>query len=310
MRDLAYDGNRWLYGGIEVGLAKRVFAFDTQQRRWDPTRDFVVPAKLTFGTIRALAYDPNGDSGRGSLWASDWFAPLVEFDRTGRVLRSIANPQVECFALAWDDGHRSLWSFGQGGSTYPADVRVVATEVDVGRGAATGSRVLGDLSFPATPRGGWCGGVELYVPATQPVFVICAQADTDRVYQLSARFHYGSSSGGTTAQSGGMPWPGNAAWTVRLDASQATVAVLAISSREIDLALPQPFFALTSRLLVDLGPVLVLPGVPVTSGSASIPLPVPQSPSLGGTTLFAQWFELSLIPPHRTSRAGAIFIHP
>lgn len=89
----------------------RIFAANGAQF---PTFPITGPALATLGTYRALAYDPNGNSGNGSFFAGDLGDDILEIDLAGNVLRTIANGgQWSVTGLAFVDGltfnARALW---------------------------------------------------------------------------------------------------------------------------------------------------------------------------------------------------------
>lgn len=309
IRDLAYDGSRWLYGGCE---ADRIFAFDTLSRAWTPTHDITVPAGLTFGTMRALAFDPTGDGGRGSLWCGSWSSEHVELSLTGSALRRLANVQPETFGAALDPVRRSVWWFGQTGSSRGANTRVVATELDLATGLATGSRFFGDLTIPGIVGGGIAGGVEFYVDQGGPVLLLTVQADTDWIYAVEGRFHFGTSSGGGIGADGDAAYLGNAGYGITLDGSTNDIAALLVGLGEANVALPPGLTAAGSYLLIDLTqPNLDLPFTPVAAGSSRAPLPIPITPGIAGLDLWFQWIEIPLVGstrgwPIATSNGGKV----
>src|SRR5688572_24768531 len=139
MRDLAYDG-RYIYGGEEnVCSGFKVYAFDTITNAFDSTRYWTAPASTVI--VRALVFDPTGNSNQGTMWSGDFGAPVVEFDRAGTVLRTVAATSLvtpgqtaAIYGAGWDPSHRTVWWFSQGGSSKgtaaPNGVQVVGVEME------------------------------------------------------------------------------------------------------------------------------------------------------------------------------------
>jgi hypothetical protein len=307
MRDLAFDGQRYLYGGFE---GDRVLAFDTQAGVFVPALDFVVPSGLTFSTMRALAYDPNGAGGAGSLWVANFTSEHVEFDRAGTILQRVPNLQPGAFGAAYDAARGTIWWFGQSGSTR-ANTKVVATEMDPQTTQVTGRRVLGDLSIQGTLfPGGFAGGVEIYDDGARHVLLTCAQGASDFLVELDATFDVGGSAGGETSFDGDACYVGNANFEVTLAASSSSSAVLIVGGAPTDFDLTMLGWAPGNRLYVDINQFHFPIGPStVQSGEASIPLSIPNLAQLAGADLYLQWLELS--PSGlATSSGGAIHILP
>ncbi|NRA94914.1 MAG: hypothetical protein HRU14_01750, partial [Planctomycetes bacterium] len=85
---------------------------------------------------RALAYNPNGNGGNGSLWTGNFASDLIEFDLTGAPLASfVYNGLWSLYGLAWDAERNTLWA-----STSPNQGDLV--EIDPTTGMETGNRML------------------------------------------------------------------------------------------------------------------------------------------------------------------------
>lgn len=312
IRDLAFDGSRYLFGGFE---GDRVLAFDTVSRTWAPAFDWTVPSGLTFSTIRALAYDPTGDNGSGSLWTANFSSEHVEFSRTGNVLSRVANIQPGTYGAAYDPVRETIWWFGQSGSARAA-THVVATEMDAATGQPTQHKTLGDLGIAGIEAGGFAGGAEFYTDTSgAPVLLLCAQADSDTIYELFGRFDYGASSGGVASFRGGAAFAGNTAFEVTLEGSNAQTAAVLIGTGETNLPLPiVPLFAPNTNWLIDTSLFNFFgPSTTVVSASASQPLPLSTDPVLIGLRLYFQWAELAFsgptLLPIELSTGGKIYIH-
>lgn len=311
MRDLAFDGSRYLYGGCE---ADRIFAFDTIAHAFAPAHDVAVPAGLTFGTMRALAFDPSGNGGQGSLWVGNWSSEHAELDLAGNLLRRVPNVQRESFGAAYDPQRHTVWWFGQVGSTIGNLVHVVATEMSTASGNPTGGRFLGDLTLPAIDPGGFAGGVEFAIDGGEAALVLTVQGDTDWITEVKARFAFGSSSGGVIGSDGDAAYVGNGGYGVTLSNSPNDLATLLYGVGETAIALPTPAFAPATNLLVDLNlPTAYSPFVALAQGSARMPFPIPNLPQIAGIDLFFQWIEVPLqggLPswPIATSTGGKVHV--
>lgn len=76
------------------------------------------------GVWRALAYDPTGDNGNGSLWSACWGSNLDEVDMSGNLLTSYppwATPVWSLYGLAYDNVDGNLWAHHTGGVVYKID---------------------------------------------------------------------------------------------------------------------------------------------------------------------------------------------
>ncbi len=104
------------------------------------------------GTWRALAFDPTGDNGNGSIWTASFSSNLIETDMSGTLLSSF--PSVaSLYGLAYDDSDGNLWGHDGLGAVVKID-------------AATGTLMPG-LGWAAGPwtllaaQGGLSGFSEL-----------------------------------------------------------------------------------------------------------------------------------------------------
>jgi hypothetical protein len=316
IRDLAYDGSRYLYGGLEISLSGgRVFAFDTKNGIWDSSKDFLIPPKLSFSTIRALAFDPNGDGGNGSLWTSDWDGPILEFSKTGKVLRTFPGIQGDCFGAAYHPRRKTVWFFGQKGYSSPQwRSWVVARELDPSTGVASGLEVLGD-PFPfARTFGGKAGGMEFFIEGNTLGLALVQQAEFDHVVQLQGRFDTATSSGGRCLMAGGPAILGNNNFQLRLVGGAQGFALLMIGLKETSLSVGLPNFAAGSRLFVDLNLGFMGGVLPVSGGVATANAPIPLINALKGLDLVFQWVEIPVVNgkpvfPFLSSKAGVFSIH-
>lgn len=117
-RDGASDRSGDMYFGWEAGVRRH----DTSTGHLDP--DFAIDGSAPggIGTWRALAFDPTGDSGRGSLWVASFAAGLSEVDLLGKLLVSFPNGGWSLSGLAYDDDDGNLWGHTTDGEVIKLDV--------------------------------------------------------------------------------------------------------------------------------------------------------------------------------------------
>ncbi|HRX87546.1 MAG TPA: hypothetical protein P5572_21175, partial [Phycisphaerae bacterium] len=133
------------------------------------------PVPGTGAVWRALAYDPTGDGGNGSLWTESFNSDLVETDLQGNLLHQFPNNGAVLYGLAYDETTGKLWGHHQSSPTGSAAV----VEIDPETGTMTG------VSFPShfNQAGGSLDGLALHGglsmdDATHTLFgVLQAQAD-------------------------------------------------------------------------------------------------------------------------------------
>ncbi|MEO0481552.1 MAG: hypothetical protein AAF196_18940 [Planctomycetota bacterium] len=295
LRDLAYDGGQIIYGGCDAGV---IFAFDTVTGVFDATQAIPVPANLSFGTMRAMAFDPNGDGGNGSLWVASWSSDLIELSRTGNLLRTLPGVQSETFAAAYDASRGTVWWFGQAGSGHPNDLAFVGTEMSTSDGSLTGLQVLGEQSISGLRPGGYVGGVEWIDDGGSPRFLCVAQGDDDFLLELDATWEYGATTAGSISFEGGAPFVGNTGWRLRLDSTVSGSGALVVGVSPLVIPLPPPLFTPGSELLIDATNLLTgSPMLPVANGGSTVTgLAIPNFPSLAGTDVFFQWIVFPQSP--------------
>ena len=124
-RDMATDGIG-LFAGFDFGihfvdttgkLVNRVRAKNGMQT----LAKNPIPNPTGLTASRALAYNPEGNRGNGSLWVANFTSDLVEIDLNGSVLRrfpaSTNTPRWWLYGLAWNPATKTLWgnSAPQGG---------------------------------------------------------------------------------------------------------------------------------------------------------------------------------------------------
>ena len=114
MRDLECDGQS-LLGGSEVGisvvspLGVPVNVIVTANGPQPISQPIGGAALLQLGVIRALALDPQGNNGAGSLYVANFGSPILECALDGSILRTIPNGGWQAYGLALDPTTRNLW---------------------------------------------------------------------------------------------------------------------------------------------------------------------------------------------------------
>ena len=113
-RDGAYDGTH-VYFGWAGGVARHNADGTGGVLMFDGTN---APG----GTWRALAYDPTGDNGNGSLWSVSFASDLVEADLSGNILTTWAHGgRWSIYGLAYDDSDGNLWAHASSGEVIKID---------------------------------------------------------------------------------------------------------------------------------------------------------------------------------------------
>jgi hypothetical protein len=115
-RDGMFDGT-YVYFGWGGGLARH------NADGSGGTQIIAGGAPGGVGTWRALAYDPTGNSGRGSLWTASFSSSLIETDMTGALLTTFPNPTPgwSLYGLSFDDNDGNLWGHDGGGNVIKID---------------------------------------------------------------------------------------------------------------------------------------------------------------------------------------------
>lgn len=315
IRDLAAgSGSKavYIYGSCEnTNTSNRVFAFNVVTKTWVTSANYIVPAGIASGTIRALAFDPNGDNGKGSLWTADFSSAITEFNQAGQILRTL-NPIApitapSSYGAAYDTDRQTVWFFGQGGSTIgtspttnPVGCRVVGWELDTKPKVPvlTGSMFFGDTSIPASsttyPPGGLAGGLDFYIDKQRgPVLLCLAQTQTDTIYQLYGRFQHGPQSGGEIRMHGDAPYAGNSKWAIGLENSKGTAAVLLAGTGSWAAPVSGIFAPGSILRLYIPGGIFVMGSTALTSGAGQLPIAIPNMNQFKGITTYWQWAEVS-----------------
>jgi len=267
-----------------------VFAFNVVTKKWDATKNWKAPAGL--GTTRALAYDPKGNKGTGSMWSANWSGAIYEFDKTGKVLRTTASIHPSTYGAAYDPVNRTVWWYGQRLSTTNSTIRVAATEMSTVNLKPTGNKVIGDLAITGTVPGGIAGGLDFYVKNGKPTLLLLTQATSDTIYEIYGRFNYGTSSGGTLSMNGNYPITGSTTFGFNLSGGTGSLALLMLGSSKVDIPLTGiPGIVPGSRLHVS--PPIVLLTAQIKTGAASFALPIPNDTSLKRASTFWQVLEVN-----------------
>ncbi len=310
LRDLAFDGKRFLYGGAEnLVTGNTVYAFDVIQKKWDSSQNWKVPIVTGLTTTRALAYDPTGDQGKGSLWTCNYSSSHVEFNRAGKALRVLKNMSPFTYGAAYDPVRKTIWWWGQGDNSL-GKIFAIGAEMDTVSGLATGNRVLGDqqIADPKYP-GGLAGGAEFYMNGTTPTLVLLSQATTDTVVEVYGRFSYGKASVGTLGMNGFPPlvgWTKTPNFGFQVTGAKGSVAILMLGLSKVALPLGSGFVPGSSLYVA---PAFVVTTVPIVGGKASIPLPLPNLPALKRVTTYWQSAEILAGPRMGFSQGGETVLY-
>ncbi len=147
-----------------------------------PANPIAGTAQAVLANCRAVAYDPNGDSGNGSWWTATFGSDLIECDKNGNILtQHIFNGSWSLYGLAMDPITGMLW-----GNSSPNAGRLA--EIDPATGQETGRTVIpgGNLAID-----GIQGGLDIIGSggvANSPVggndLVALQQSDPDRAIAL------------------------------------------------------------------------------------------------------------------------------
>jgi hypothetical protein len=305
--DLAYDeANGLLLGGFEHSVSgRKVLAFDAINQRFDPSKDWIVPAAVPGQAVRALGYDKFGNQGQGSLWTADLGSPISEFSKDGTLLRTLPSLNPQCTGAAVDTLGRVIWWYGRSGST-KTGATSVGIALDLFTMQPNGQVFLGDAQLAA--------GCEFhsYFHTDHQVFrlVLLGQSASDTAYELEGRFNRGATCSGTIGFRGDAAWAGNSAFTLTLRGSQEAQAFLLLSAVEATTPLLPPLFGNGCYLLVGLqAPLLVAGPLPVSGGSVSLKVPIPNG--IGGAAVHLQWLETSspIQAPLKLSDGGDLYVY-
>ncbi len=259
LRDLAYDGNNFLFAGAELASTSRtVYAFDIVNKQWDATKKWTVPASTSVFTARALAYDPHGDSGNGSLWIADFSSDILEIRRNGTLIRSFPTVVGNLMAAGYDPLRKTVWWFTQFDPSIPSQ-GAVGVEMSTVDGKDTGNRFLGDPSIlhidnTGTVIGGLAGGCEFVIKNGKPTLLLLSQATSDTIEEIHGRFRYGSTGGPVLSMGGNYPFHGTV-WNMECTNLPANTfaGVLFLGSGRANISLPSFLFTSGSKILIANG---------------------------------------------------------
>ncbi len=189
LRDLEFDGQS-LIGGSEVGISvfdaagnpvHQILAANGPQPIVQPIAG---PVAAMLPVFRAIALDPRGNAGDGSLLVADFGSPIFEIDFAGNVLATFPNLGWSAYGLAIDPVTGNPWVVaGPGGRI---------EELDRTTMAPTG-RALAPIADGAP------GGLALASPAAghhepwanRAAFVHLVQASEDRFAVQRLHVHPG-----------------------------------------------------------------------------------------------------------------------
>ena len=134
-RDGAADRAGHMYFGWGGGVGRHDFDGSNGMLLFDG-------ANAPGGTYRALAFDPTGDGGSGSLWSASFGSELVEVDLSGGLLNSFPNlDNWSLYGLAYDDADGNLW----GHSAVGGDV----IKIDIQDGSPSQGHVIPGVGWPS-----------------------------------------------------------------------------------------------------------------------------------------------------------------
>lgn len=114
MRDLEFDGES-LIGGSEVGIS--VLGVDGTPRGQvlaangpQPiTQPITGPIAAVLPVCRAIAFDPDGNQGNGSLLVADFASPIYEIDLQGNILATFPALGWSAYGLTRDPVTGNIW---------------------------------------------------------------------------------------------------------------------------------------------------------------------------------------------------------
>jgi hypothetical protein len=141
------------------------------------------PTPGTGITWRALAYDPTGDNGNGSLWTQSFNSGLVESDLSGNLLNQFPNNGTSLYGLTYDDATGMLWGHGQAAEGTSAEMQ----EIDPNTGLPTGVRHTTHFNVPGVSLDGFAahGGLSTN-DATGTIFGVLQGSPQDGVFSIDS----------------------------------------------------------------------------------------------------------------------------
>lgn len=179
IRDLEFDGQS-LIGGSECGIS----VFDVQGNLVNvilaangpqPINQPITGAVATLlATRRAIAFDPHGNQGDGSLLVADFQSPIYETDLRGNLLATFPNQGWSAYGLTIDPVTGNPWVFA--GPNGEIEELARATMAPTGRRLpAVGPGAPGGLALASS------AAYHHEYWATQASFVHLVQGTTDRI---------------------------------------------------------------------------------------------------------------------------------
>lgn len=320
IRDLAYDGNNTIYGGLETPTSVIIAAFDIVTETWDTNtsgKAWAAPSGTT--VVRGLAFDPLGNSGQGSMFTTNFsFNPVIEFRKDGTVLRQIPisnfGTGAAPYGLAVDMPGRKLWAFSQGGSSHTNYTAGTGYNVLIEISLATGQETKTGLMTFGSMAGGLpnspyvtpiAGGCELVTHNGKKSMLCLNQAGSDSIAIVDLEYSYGPGCGGNIAMTGDGPYAGNTSWGVELRNTLSTQAILMLGIGQASTPLPPAIAPPGCNLLLP-SVLYLFPSSPVVGGVAVTTVPIPLG--VNGVVNF-QWIEPSAtILPVRVSDAAKVLV--
>jgi len=136
------------------------------------------PAPSTGGTWRALAFDPAGDNGNGSLWTQSFTSDLLETDLNGILLNQYPN-DLNLYGLAHDRESGTLWGHHIGEPNFESFL----VEIDKSTGQLTGASFPCHFNMPGGSMNGFgqYGGAS-FDPRTRTIYGLL-QATPDALFR-------------------------------------------------------------------------------------------------------------------------------
>ncbi|MCA9252405.1 MAG: hypothetical protein KDA54_14870 [Phycisphaerales bacterium] len=141
------------------------------------------PTPGTGTTWRALAYDPTGDNGNGSLWSQSFNSGLIESDMSGNLLHQFPNNGSSLYGLTYDDATGKLWGHGQAADVFSAEMQ----EIDPETGLLTGVTRTTHFNIPGVALDGFAayGGLSTN-DATGTIFGVVQGSPLDGIFSIDS----------------------------------------------------------------------------------------------------------------------------
>ncbi|MGC6487929.1 MAG: hypothetical protein ACON4Z_09815 [Planctomycetota bacterium] len=317
----------WVYTLLRTANGDlAIDAFSVTTGLFDPLRSRAIPAaNVPFAPNQrlGLAFDPDGDAGRGSFWITGqtsappgtWRA--FEFPVIGASAQPLGDIPVPAATVGftYDATLGNFYAFGRESVARPSGgvSRVNGYEISAYDNSATGVRFCGDLRIPNPngPDGGLAAAVSMYrtfgAPRSEARFVCIAEVGPDQFYyEVAGPYRYGYSRFGTIGMQNGPPFLGGS-YDVTLRGVPDTIfAVLLLGNSPNNL----PVFVEGILSLNSFGNAGI--SLPVGPGRFSTPLAIPANPALSYFELYSQWFVFDRTAPNNRgfSQAGKTVLYP